>query len=53
MKEYLIEQKRIKAIQESIYGFLLNEVINPNGEFYADHRVSVGQHDRDRDDDQD
>jgi len=53
MKEYLIEPKRIKALQESICGFLLNEVINPNGEFYADHRVSVGQHDRDRDDDQD
>jgi len=53
MAEQLIQLERIKAIQESICGFLLDEAINPNGEFYADHKVSVGQHDRDRDDDQD
>jgi hypothetical protein len=43
MKEELIEPERIKAIQEEICGFLLDEVINPKGEFYADHRISLGQ----------
>jgi hypothetical protein len=55
MKDDLIEPERIKAIQEAHYGFLLNEVINPKREFYADHRISVGQHDPNRanDDDED
>ena len=36
MKENLIEPERIRAIQEALCGFLLDEVINPNGEFYSD-----------------
>ena len=51
MAEDLIQPERIKAIQGSICGFLLDEVINPNGEFYTDHRISVGQLDPNRDDD--
>ena len=53
MAKALIESERIKAIQESIYGFLLDEVINPNGDFYADHRISEGRiyQNRDQDDD--
>ena len=43
MAEDLIQPERIKAIQESICGFLLDEVINPNGEFYADPKISVGR----------
>ena len=43
MAEALIEPEIIKAIQESICGFLLDEVINLNGEFYADPRISVGR----------
>ena len=43
MAEALIQPERIKTIQESICGFLLDEVINPNGEFYADPRISVGR----------
>ena len=39
------------TIQEAIYGFLLDEIINPKGEFHADQRISVGQLDPDRDDD--
>jgi hypothetical protein len=42
MEEDLIQTQRIKAIHESIRGFLLDEVINPNGEFYADPKISVG-----------
>ena len=49
MAKALIESERIKAIQESIYGFLLDEVINPNGEFYADPRISVGRMDPNKD----
>ena len=49
MVEALIEPERIKAIQESICGFLLDEVINPNGEFYADSRISVGRLDPNKD----
>ena len=45
MENDLIQPERIKAIQESICGFLLDEVINPNGEFYANPRISVGRAD--------
>ena len=55
MKEDLIESERIRAIQESLCGFLLDEVINRKGEFYSDQRISVAQLDRNkrRDDDND
>ena len=43
MAKDLIQPQRIKAIQESIYGFLIDEVINPNGEFYADPKISAGR----------
>ena len=49
MAEDLIQPQRIKAIQESICGFLLDEVINPNGEFYADPKISVGRADPNKD----
>ena len=42
-EEDLIEPKRIRTIQESICGFLMDEVINSNGEFYSDQRISVGR----------
>ena len=44
-EEELIEIARIRAIQEAICGFLLDEVINPNGEFHGDLRISVAQED--------
>jgi len=53
MAKALIEPEIIKAIQESIYEFQLDEVINPNGEFYADPRISVGRLDRNRSDEED
>ena len=43
MKENLIEPERIKAIQEALCGFLLDEVINPKGEFHFDPRISVAR----------
>ena len=43
MKENLIESERIRAIQEGLCGFLLDEVINPNGEFHSDPRISVAR----------
>ena len=49
MAEELIQPERIKAIQESICRFLLDEVINPNGEFYADPKISVGRVDLNKD----
>jgi hypothetical protein len=51
MKDDLIEQKRIKAIQEALCGFLPDEVINSKREFYENHRISVGQFDPNRADD--
>jgi len=42
MKEGLIKLERIRAIQEAIYGFLLDEVITPNEEFYANHWIKCG-----------
>ena len=49
MADALIHPKRIKAIQESICGFILDEVINPTGEFYANPRISVGRADPNKD----
>ena len=49
MVEELIQPERIEAIQESICGFLLDEVINPNGEFYANPKISVGRLDPNND----
>ena len=49
MVEDHIQPKRIKALQESICGFLLDEVINPTGEFYANPRISVGRADPNKD----
>ena len=43
MKEDLIEPERIRAIQEALCGFLLDEVINPKGEFHSDPRISVAR----------
>ena len=34
--------ERVRAIQEALCGFLLDEIINPIGEFYANHSISVG-----------
>ena len=45
MKEDLIEPERIIAIQEALCGFLLDEVINPKGEFHSDQRISVARAD--------
>jgi hypothetical protein len=52
MKEDLIKPGRVRAIQESLYGFLMDEMINPVGEFCADHRISVGQLDENKKDDE-
>ena len=38
MKEELIEMARVGAIQEAMCGFLLDEVINPKGEFHGDRQ---------------
>jgi len=49
MAEALIHPERIKTIQESICGFILDEVINPTGEFYANPRINVGRADPNKD----
>ena len=45
MADALIHPERIKAIEESNYGFILDEVINPTGEFFVNPRISVGRAD--------
>ena len=45
MKEELIETARVRAIQEPMCGFLLDEVINPKGEFHGNLRLSIAQED--------
>ena len=45
MKEELIEMARVRAIQEALCGFLLDEVINPKGEFHGDLRTSITKED--------
>ena len=49
MADAFIEPERIKPIQESICGFILDEVINPTGEFYANPRISVARADPNKD----
>jgi len=49
MAEALIQPERIKTIEESICGFLLDEIINPTGEFYANPKISVGRADPNKD----
>ena len=34
MREQLLAEERIEAIQEEIAGFLLDQVIDPKGEYY-------------------
>ena len=46
MKENLIEPEKIRAIQEALCGFLLDEVINPKGEFHSDPMISVARADK-------
>ena len=41
MQDWMVETKghakdHLKAVQKSIAGFLLEKVLNPNGEFYFD-----------------
>ena len=49
MAEALIHPERIKTIQESICGFILDEVINPTREFYANPKISLGRADPNKD----
>ena len=35
MRERLLSEQRLRAIQEEIAGFLLKEVVLPKGEFYS------------------
>ena len=44
MKENLIEPARVRAIQEALCGFLLDEVINP--EFHSDPMIRVARTDK-------
>ncbi|RLN34872.1 hypothetical protein C2845_PM03G25900, partial [Panicum miliaceum] len=53
IKDELIEPERVRAVQEEICGFLLDEVTNSKGEFYADHRISVGRLNASREEDYD
>ncbi|CAN6333596.1 unnamed protein product [Urochloa humidicola] len=48
MREDLIEDARIRAIQDSIAGFLLDQVIAKDGEFYTNEFDSVGLLDKKR-----
>ena len=45
MKEKLTEMARVRAIQEAMCGFLLDEVINHKDEFHDDLRTSVAKED--------
>ena len=49
MAEALIQPERIKTIQESFCGFLLDEIRNPTGEFYVNPKISVGRADPNKD----
>ena len=45
MKEDIIPTERVKAVQEQLCGFLLDEVVKSRGEFHSDgswYKPSVG-----------
>ena len=42
MRDNLEIKDRVKAIQEELAGFLLEEVINPKGEFYYPNDFDFG-----------
>ena len=41
MRDTLIPEERILAIQEAICGFIVQEVLDPAGEFYYDGRSNI------------
>ena len=45
-EENFIETEIIRVIQEVLCGFLLDEVINPKGEFHSDPMISVARADK-------
>ena len=41
MRDTLIPEERILAIQEAMCGFIVHEVLDPVGEFYYDGRSNI------------
>ena len=41
MRETLIPEERILAIQEAMCGFIIHEVLHPAGEFYYDGASNI------------
>ena len=43
MRDKLLETERVEALQEEIAGFLLDQVINPKGEYYLPATAPIDQ----------
>ena len=41
MRDKLIPEEKIMAIQEQLSGFIVEEVIDPKGEFYYDRLSNI------------
>ena len=45
MRENLLPEARIRALQEELSGFQLREVVNPRGEHYTEDAEQLIHHD--------
>ena len=41
MRNELIREERIPAVQEALCGFIVEQVLNENGEFYYDGESNI------------
>ena len=44
MRDKLILEEKIMAIQEQLFGFIVEQVLDPKGEFYYDGHSHINNH---------
>ena len=46
MRDKLIPEERIMAIQEQLSGFIVEQILDPKGEFYYDGQSNIDNHNK-------
>ena len=46
MRDKLIPEEKIMAIQEQLSGFIVEQVLDPKGEFYYDGQSHIDNHNK-------
>ena len=44
MRDKLIPEEKIMAIQEQLSGFIVEQILDPKGEFYYDGQSNIDNH---------